>query len=792
MKTKLAMIGLAACGLAQGAAVNSVAAGNQSNGTSIFLTSTWGVSALSASDDYYIKHDALTILATDADAETKVAEWPGNSLHVAASFQPKISTGYTLRFPGDGLFLDAGGTLRLWDATAAAKTVTIDGTAVTVTGGATLWSTAAKGGVTTFDIKAPFKGSGTLTLYKYSGWPTYPGVCTLRLLDDCTAFSGTVKAIGNNSTVVLGASRFAGTVELGNRDTGDGILTAPDGVNASIARVVATETADYFTKYSTRTKIAVPAADTFTVGTLTLTGGVVSFANKGSGVASSAAVLAVTDGLRVSGTPTISYPASAAAFGAAPLGDLAAAVTVLTLPEGAGTLSAADFALDLVDDDGGLSPADPYLAVRTVGGVQHLVIAYNQPIVYLKASDSGATGSSLNTGKAANWSDGNLPAKGKRYYVPADKQLMTQTGASAFAGDSLTVAGTLALCGTSFDAAGLTFVSGAKLYSYNGNSRVTGGTVTFAGTGRVLVRPDKNLTLTFAAPLAGTAGLNLQYRSAVSTVAFEKDSPDFLGKISFSSETSATGADAACLKLAPSTAASLGGPLAAYAYDALTLSGGHTLAPAASVTFTEQTRGVYIDSSSGRMDVADGLTLGLNQPLTWRGILRKIGAGVLAVGGPAPKFFYGGKVNDAPLATGTNLNLLQVVAGALKPVSAVALDGCQVNVASTGTLLLDGDPADADLRARGVVNTKWATPFAAYGGATTIRVEFDFGGEEPVFGLRDLGLCTVKTGAVTADLFSVTPPNTYAAEILSEADEEAGTTTFTIRLRKQGLVLVIK
>ena len=767
--------------------------GSSSGGLSMMNVATWGIDAFSAEDDYFIVHDGVSVVSGDRDASGTIT-FPGNSLHVRRSFQPGIGANYTLAFPRAGLFLDAAGTFRSW-VTGSSRTVTVTGTSITVTSPASdsakLLATSLPAQRTTYDFRAPLVGaSGTQLLMQQYSNASYPGKSTLRLLNDCSAFYGTIQLNGNDSELVVGTETFAGTVWL----KAPCKLAGLDGVNASVTRV---------TSSTANVSIDIPASQTFTIGDLELAGGTISFAASGGGTNSSAAVLAVTNRLAISSPVTIRYPAAAAAFRAAPLDDLAAAVTVLTLPVGQGTLSVNDFALEVESQPAvcGALPHDPYLAVRTVDGVQRLVVAYDQPVVVQLVADySNAGGSSFKEANKGRWSDGELPGPGKHYFVPAGIQLMTLNGVQ-FTGESLTVAGTLAICSTPFEGASFVFLGGANIYEYVANP-VVNGSVTVLGSDAVKVRPTQGHTLTFAQEVSGNAPFRLLYYEEGGVgrntgVRFSQANSSYLGKIEFGLANNSQSSDYqngnTCLRLKVSDPLELGGPLPSFAYDALTFKSRLGVEALDSLTFSDQTRGVYV-YGTGRVDVPAEKQLGFAQPFTWRGILQKYGAGTFAIGGPsAPRFFHQGAIHDTP-TTATVANRMSVMEGGLKALTTNALDGCELEIRSGASIVLDADPADADVRTYGFVNAKWNAPFLLSDGMTTVPVTFDFGGEEPSFAQRTLGICTVKSDAtgVSKSLFAPVRPRHYDVKVLSEANPATGLTTYSVQLVREGFMVIFR
>ena len=788
--------------VAQGAEVESVKSAT-GQGVSIFDPATWGISGdLSSADDYILKHNGISVNPSRyMDATTKVATFPGNSLHLRASFQPD-GYGYVLEFPRAGLFFDQNGIFRTWDTSTTPRTIGVTGTAITVTSPvsapAKIMSTAAPPGVMTFDFRAPLNGAvGTrLQVQRYSN-ATYPGTVTLRLLNACTNFFGTIRLEGNKSTLVLGTSEFPGTVRLCYTTAGGtSTLTALDGVNASVKTVIGE---------NAPVTIAVPQADSFEIGDLTLAGGTISFAPVGSGTNTHAAVLAVTNSLVLSSPVTIAYPAGAAAFRAAPLDDLAAAVTVLTLPVGKGTLSASDFTLSIEaqPDVCGALPHSPYLAVRTVDGLQRLVVAYDQPVVVQTFPDySNNGGSSFLEANKGRWSDGQLPGPGKHYFVPANVQLMTVNNVP-FTGESLTVRGTLAICAQRFTVTAISFLGGATIYEYSSNPVLDGPVTTF-GTDAVRVRPSPGNTLTFSGELSGTAPFRLLYyeQNGVGRnlgVRFSHDNTSYVGKFDFAvANTSGLSSDYAdgntSIKLQVADQRELGGPLPAFAYDALTLNSRMGVEAVDSLVFDEPTRGLYV-YTSGRVDVPAGKQLAFAQPITWRGSLMKYGAGTLAFGGvSAPRFYYQSAFHDTPMPTADKIMRTTVLEGGVKALTTNALDGCELEICSGASLVLDAAPTNADVQAYGFVNAKWGTPFVLPEGVTTVPVTFDFGGREPDFAVRTLGICTVRSDAtgISKALFAPKPPSRYSARVLSAVDAVTGLTTYSVQIARSGLTVIFR
>ena len=85
------------------------------------------------------------------------------------------------------------------------------------------------------------------------------------------------------------------------------------------------------------------------------------------------------------------------------------------------------------------------------------------------------------------------------------------------------------------------------------------------------------------------------------------------------------------LRLIFNEAKNLGGALDAFAYDALKVDRYARLCPTQDVVLDTANRGVYV--TTGGVDVASGVTLKVLEPLRVNGMLFKLGAGTLALGG---------------------------------------------------------------------------------------------------------------------------------------------------------------
>lgn len=143
----------------------------------------------------------------------------------------------------------------------------------------------------------------------------------------------------------------------------------------------------------------------------------------------------------------------------------------------------------------------------------------------------------------------------------------------------------------------------------------------------------------------------------------------------------------------------LGGALPQFTYNGLMLQDWACLAVTNDVTLSDNNRGVMI-SRKARIDVANDATLAINRPIVYTGLLRKDGAGTLALGA-RPKF-NGKSAQDQPVV---GQNLLVVREGAIKPLSTVAFTSLDVTFGETTTLAVNATGSDAELLEKGLVVT---------------------------------------------------------------------------------------
>lgn len=342
---------------------------------------------------------------------------------------------------------------------------------------------------------------------------------------------------------------------------------------------------------------------------------------------------------------------------------------------------------------------------------------------------------------AASWSDGKLPHGGAHYYSDMNylRFPYATTTDYEFPGLSLTIAKTRCLTEIykSFTVADLYLMDTSWLYLW--------GTMTKSTlNGRLHISPDndsgsvefrflhnRNLTIESEMDGAGTLRLYGYSGSAVpyGTAELTALNTNFLGKIDVylaKGTHSTAGAfptlDKMFMTLYATNQYNLGGALDSFTFDALQIRNMSRLFTKGSFTIgSALNRGIYIDWV-GRLYVDTGHTLGFETDITYNGLLRKEGPGLLALGG-TPRF---GTSGDAAAAPEAHSNLLEVVAGSFKPLSATCLDGVDATFDAGTSLVYDLVPADPTLAEKGVTQSKAGSSISF--ADASIPVSFDTGG----------------------------------------------------------------
>ena len=402
------------------------------------------------------------------------------------------------------------------------------------------------------------------------------------------------------------------------------------------------------------------------------------------------------------------------------------------------------------------------------------------------------------------WSDGNFPTAGKDYLISAQLLFRYNTNPYVFPGRTCVV--NARVVGMYSDVRDITF---SNLY-FCGNSsfrpmsdaatyRVR-GKITLVKTGsaiaRICLRNQHDFGL--AADMHGNNTLGIFFHDIATPPSYSAsrmnvtcrltgDNVNYKGKIfvattndaylcsngsvvAFDREHTAT--------LRVTAPKNLGGPLDAFAYDALTISNQCRLAIDATATFDDLTRGWNFPRTA-YLFVADGATATCRNTLTIGGELVKEGEGALLL--EAKPVLSGGEA------------ALTVTNGVLAVGVSDALDNLPTAFAAGTALGLDMSSADATFAAKGLVlaDTSIAVavaplPVVLYG--MPAQPEDAVGTEYP---LLTYAAEQAETIAATYVLRNPYPQTGYTV-LLSEAANGDGTVTLKARVHVRGTRVIVR
>ena len=282
-----------------------------------------------------------------------------------------------------------------------------------------------------------------------------------------------------------------------------------------------------------------------------------------------------------------------------------------------------------------------------------------------------------------------------------------------------------------------------------------------------------------------------------------RKSEDFLGKITLTSDASDKKrewsnaepyahvwyADPACF----------GGPLDAFAYDALRIEKMARLITTNNVVFSDLTRGLFLSGIAQleTPEATDSLTL--LQPVTVNGRVYKQGAGTLAMGGELKFIDAENARTDTPPDDAAK-RTLYVQGGVLKPLAADALNGLDIVFSNSVNVAieLDLDTEDALLKAYGLRNTKSTSPLtlSLAGGATKVPVRL-ISARTSADEAFSVGVMTVKSEIAdeTFAKLDIRKPEGLASIHMSrkvETDAAAGTSTLVVTFKHTGFGVVVR
>ena len=596
------------------------------------------------------------------------------------------------------------------------------------------------------------------------------GDCTnpsFKFCGDASAFRGTIRVGGHSPKLLLDGCDtydFPGMVEL----TEGATLRIGDGVTA-------------------------------TIGTIVSDGGFIDLGKSGS-----SAKLIITNEVETNLRPiqlkiTHGFVATAEKI---PL--------ISFVADAEGTLRPSDFAFTdgfkVKKGDTTLDNLATEMTVETdVSGVQTLYLRHRDVVIQDVGDGDNVSNSCFLPENASHWDNDLSPDPEKDYY--SSRGCVFPGSSHYFGGASLTIyesAYSSARSTGTYGFRNLRLVASRDetttyvLQVWNGNPTITGRVeVVNGGVGKwYKIDGWNNQVLTFESEIRGSGNLLLSCKKDAASdprmnYVLSGDNSDFAGKIrlwhiAYSDPAKYADLDTYFTTLRVADGCNLGGAMAGFTPDSLSLEQGARLLLTASGTFNEPTRGWRV-VGLGRIEVPDGMTATVtNKQVTYCGTFRKDGAGSLVLGGTAK--FTDDQLDDPVAGT----NVLRIAGGTLTPASVGACDGLAVSFAAGTSLVLDAD-AGEELRTKGLVNLKWDSPISVDGGAALpVSFRLPAGFDNKVS--RRLAICTVnKTAAQSMDVddFAVARVSGMGAKVVKVVNDDQSV-TFACDLEPKGLVIIFR
>ena len=432
------------------------------------------------------------------------------------------------------------------------------------------------------------------------------------------------------------------------------------------------------------------------------------------------------------------------------------------------------------------------LYVRQVGHVASLTRPEN-------SEDYNSGDASWSSGTL--WSDGVAPGPTNDYMSTVSASRAYVKGASVpvvFPGSRLLLRGGQFQVGHSEIVSSNLLVGGSSTlehYDYFATTHKHSGKIVLATTVNpaILFNPYAQRRVEIAAEIVGMNDVSVRHINpgeGYGVHAFTGLNTNFFGRI-LTSSLQLTPDDNVNLRLQVGDARSLGGPLALWTYDALTLGNNVCLIPLAPMTLNTVNRGIYL---SGAVTVSNAEELSIRERVTWDGTMTKRDGGVLAFGGPAPYFHQ-----DKETTPVDGKNVLRIESGALKVQSSDSLEGVKIYFAADTSLQIEVPAGDKDsVCMYGLKDTLISEALTIAGEQLVVTVVDASGADAPERGYRRVGLVTVSdsdqatVSALRQKLRLGANPYPGFMQVLAEkSDSVTGTITFSAEYKK-GLIISVR
>ena len=687
------------------------------------------------------------------------ATFGGDSLTIGGGILALCAsaTGRNYTFPGNGLVLRGGGELISWaghSPTVKGK-VTVQGTTVEV-----YENTSTS--VLNFDCDLVGESSSSLWVYGFRR-------------DDGSDTSSTVCFKGE--TLKNYAGKIAcSTLNYNNRNN------TPNSKRASTVKIGSVVSPANVTIHAYCRLAAEAASDMVSLDTLVMktNSAITVVYDKSSKTASC---------VKVSGTFThdegpvkIEFEPNST-FGSWPDSEIVPELQVLKAPEGV-TLSTNDFVLST----SAVFPVYDLYERTAEDGLSTLCIKQRGKVIKQTTSEdsTGSSGTTFLSG--SHWDGGELPATNNCYYSDKNK---IRAYAEAFPGGPLAKkGGEVGLQKATVRIDDFRIIGGALAYIYNYSS---GSTVL---KGRLHLLNSDSMTricghgykLTIESEIDGSSPLSIYWTKYsdtkfVSTVALTGTNDFFTGRITSSCSG---GSDTKYNVLQFADGRSLGGAMPSWTYNGLTLADYTRLTPLASTSLDRKNCGIYVTGAS-RIVCNSGITLTVKERTTWRGEIKKLGAGTLAWGGAEPYF-----MSDGGTTPSAGSNCLVIANGTLRPASSEAFRGVAVTIADGAGIGVElQSDATSDLAKYGMDLRPAGSSLTIEAESLTPEVSFPTDGRTPLAA----AICTVPAASAPALHSKLRAPGAVSEDLSVELFERTNadaSVTFGIKVAKKiGLVIMV-
>ena len=401
-----------------------------------------------------------------------------------------------------------------------------------------------------------------------------------------------------------------------------------------------------------------------------------------------------------------------------------------------------------------------------------------------------------------HWEGGCIPDMTNCYYAPLEQRAFADFPGRVLARNS----GTLGLQVQSVRIDDFRVINdssgGVLLYNFRGGEVKLSGHIHLINAGNKICMFGHGSTLTVASEIDGNGGMNIRWSNNatpptknVCTVQLLGTNDCYTGKIWADHVTSSkkdgvtynytTSDDGYHCVLSFADGRSLGGAMPSWTYDGHKLNDYLYLTPLASTTLERENCGILVDGFA-RIVCNDGITLTIKEKTTWKGELKKLGAGTLAWGGAAPSFTTDG--GTTPVA---DKNLLVIAEGTLRPASSEAFRGVAVTIADGAGIGVEvSTDATSDLVKYGMDLRPSGSSLTIEAASLTPVVSIPVGARGPLHG----AICTVPSASAAALrgklVQSYTLPGDKYVKVFERVNEDTSV-TFAVKATKLATIIMV-